>query len=263
MAHRGMKFGIFLAPFHRVGENPTLALDRDMELIEWLDHLGYDEAWIGEHHSAGWELIAVAGDHDRGRRRAHAAHHARLGRDQPAVPPSAAGRQSLRPARSHDARARHARLRARARWCRTPYMMGIEPSTQRRRMDESLDAIMALAPVRRAGHDEDRLVRAARGAAPSGAVHVSALSPSRWRACSRRPASPPRASTASACSRSARACRAARGPRRALEDRRGDGGRRTARRWTAPSGASSSTCTWPRTTSSPCARCTRASGTRP
>ena len=58
MAHRGMKFGIFLAPFHRVGENPTLAIDRDMELIEWLDHLGYDEVWIGEHHSAGWELIA-------------------------------------------------------------------------------------------------------------------------------------------------------------------------------------------------------------
>ena len=58
MAHRGLKFGIFLAPFHRVGENPTLALARDMELIEWLDHLGYDEAWIGEHHSAGWELIA-------------------------------------------------------------------------------------------------------------------------------------------------------------------------------------------------------------
>jgi alkanesulfonate monooxygenase SsuD/methylene tetrahydromethanopterin reductase-like flavin-dependent oxidoreductase (luciferase family) len=53
-----MKFGIFLTPFHRVGENPTLAIDRDMELIEWLDHLGYDEVWIGEHHSAGWELIA-------------------------------------------------------------------------------------------------------------------------------------------------------------------------------------------------------------
>src|SRR5947199_5243856 len=34
MAHTGMKFGIFLAPFHRVGENPTLALARDMELIE-------------------------------------------------------------------------------------------------------------------------------------------------------------------------------------------------------------------------------------
>src|SRR5262245_18269065 len=60
MTHRGLKFGIFLAPFHRVGENPTLAIGRDMELIEWLDHLGYDEAWIGEHHSAGWGLIATA-----------------------------------------------------------------------------------------------------------------------------------------------------------------------------------------------------------
>ena len=44
-----MSFGIFLAPFHRVGENPTLALERDLELLEWLDALGYDEAWIGEH----------------------------------------------------------------------------------------------------------------------------------------------------------------------------------------------------------------------
>jgi limonene 1,2-monooxygenase len=58
MAHRGLKFGIFLAPFHKVGENPTLAIGRDVELLQWLDELGYDEAWIGEHHSAGWELIA-------------------------------------------------------------------------------------------------------------------------------------------------------------------------------------------------------------
>jgi hypothetical protein len=53
-----MTFGIFLAPFHRVGENPTLALERDLELLQWLDHPGYDEAWIGEHHSAGWETMA-------------------------------------------------------------------------------------------------------------------------------------------------------------------------------------------------------------
>jgi len=33
-----MKFGIFLAPFHELGENPTLAIHRDLELIEWLDH---------------------------------------------------------------------------------------------------------------------------------------------------------------------------------------------------------------------------------
>ncbi len=53
-----MKFGVFMAPFHRPGENPTLALERDMELIEWLDTLGFDQAYIGEHHSAGWETIA-------------------------------------------------------------------------------------------------------------------------------------------------------------------------------------------------------------
>lgn len=51
-------FGIFLAPFHRFGENPTLALHRDLELVAHLDRLGYDEAWIGEHHSAGSEIIA-------------------------------------------------------------------------------------------------------------------------------------------------------------------------------------------------------------
>ena len=53
-----MKFSIFMAPFHRVGENPTLALERDLELIQWLDVLGFDQAYIGEHHSAGWETIA-------------------------------------------------------------------------------------------------------------------------------------------------------------------------------------------------------------
>ena len=53
-----MKFGIFMAPFHRVGENPTLCFERDMQLIEWLDSLGYEEAFIGEHHSSGWEIIS-------------------------------------------------------------------------------------------------------------------------------------------------------------------------------------------------------------
>ncbi len=53
-----LRFGIFMAPFHPAGENPTLALQRDLELIEHLDMLGFDEAWIGEHHSAGSEIIA-------------------------------------------------------------------------------------------------------------------------------------------------------------------------------------------------------------
>ena len=53
-----LRFGAFLAPYHDPRENPTLALQRDLELIELLDRLGFDEAWIGEHHSTGWETIA-------------------------------------------------------------------------------------------------------------------------------------------------------------------------------------------------------------
>ncbi|HEV2310172.1 MAG TPA: LLM class flavin-dependent oxidoreductase, partial [Acidimicrobiia bacterium] len=53
-----MRFGIFLAPFHDVGQSPTVALERDLELLVHLDRLGFDEAWIGEHHSGGFELIA-------------------------------------------------------------------------------------------------------------------------------------------------------------------------------------------------------------
>src|SRR6202140_1489047 len=53
-----LRSGIFLAPFHPTEEDPTLAIRRDLELIEWLDKLGYEEAWIGEHHSAGFEIIS-------------------------------------------------------------------------------------------------------------------------------------------------------------------------------------------------------------
>ena len=53
-----MRFGIFMAPFHPAGVNPTVLLDGDLALIEDLDRLGFEEAWIGEHHSAGSEIIA-------------------------------------------------------------------------------------------------------------------------------------------------------------------------------------------------------------
>ena len=53
-----MHSGIFLAPFHPTDEDPTLALRRDIDLIVHLDRIGFDEAWIGEHHSAGYEIIA-------------------------------------------------------------------------------------------------------------------------------------------------------------------------------------------------------------
>ena len=54
----GMRFGIFMGPYHRPDLNPVMAFQQDMETIVNLDRLGFDEAWIGEHHSGGIETIA-------------------------------------------------------------------------------------------------------------------------------------------------------------------------------------------------------------
>jgi limonene 1,2-monooxygenase len=52
-----MKFGFFMMPSHHHTENPTLAFERDLELIEYAESLGFDEFWVGEHHTGGWETI--------------------------------------------------------------------------------------------------------------------------------------------------------------------------------------------------------------
>ena len=58
MAQSRLRFGAFIPPHSPPDENPILALEHDMELVEWMDKLNYDEAWIGEHHSGGWEITA-------------------------------------------------------------------------------------------------------------------------------------------------------------------------------------------------------------
>ncbi len=53
-----LKFGTFMAPFHcPVGQDPTYAIERDLAVLQHMDMLGFEEAWIGEHHSCGHELI--------------------------------------------------------------------------------------------------------------------------------------------------------------------------------------------------------------
>ncbi|WP_319456981.1 MULTISPECIES: LLM class flavin-dependent oxidoreductase [unclassified Mycobacterium] len=53
-----MRFGLALFPHHTdIGEDPTLQLERDLELAVQADRLGYDEVWFGEHHSSGVEII--------------------------------------------------------------------------------------------------------------------------------------------------------------------------------------------------------------
>jgi limonene 1,2-monooxygenase len=68
-----LRHGVFVVPFHAMNENPTQCIRRDMHLCELLDDLGFDEAWVGEHHSAGMEIIAspevfIAGAAERTRR---------------------------------------------------------------------------------------------------------------------------------------------------------------------------------------------------
>jgi limonene 1,2-monooxygenase len=147
MAHDGLRFGIFLAPFHRVGDNPTLAMGRDLELIQWLDHLGYDEAWIGEHHSAGWEIIAspeifigVAADRTR---------HIMLGSGVTSLPyhhPLMVAQRFVQ--LDHMTRGRSMLGCGPGALVSDAYMMGIEAETQRIRMDQSLGAIMRLLEAR-------------------------------------------------------------------------------------------------------------------
>lgn len=52
-----LQFGIFIGPYHRPSLNPTVSFEYDLGIIENLDRLGFDECWIGEHHSGGIETI--------------------------------------------------------------------------------------------------------------------------------------------------------------------------------------------------------------
>ena len=138
-----LKFGIFLAPFHALNENPTQALERDMQLLEHLDVLGYDEAWIGEHHSGGFEIIAcpevfIAGAAARTR-------HIRLGTGVVSLPYhhpfTVAGRVTLL---DHMMRGRFLFGVGPGALVGDAYRMGIDPAQQRRMMNESLDALIPL-----------------------------------------------------------------------------------------------------------------------
>jgi limonene 1,2-monooxygenase len=138
-----LKFGIFLAPFHPVGQNPTLALGRDLELIEHLDALGFDEAWIGEHHSAGYEIIAspevfIAAAAQRTK-------HIRLGTGVSSLPYHhpfmLADRLVLL---DHLTRGRLMIGVGPGALPSDAFMMGIDPAKQRDMMEESLEAMLAL-----------------------------------------------------------------------------------------------------------------------
>ena len=156
-----MSFGVFLAPYHPLGDSPLVTFRRDLQLIERCDELGFDEAWVGEHHSAAWENIA-----------------------DPAVFLAAAGprTQRIRLGSGVVSLPYHHPMMVADRFVQLDYlthgramlgvgpgalvsdamMMGIDPVTQRPRMDEALGVIVRLL-ARRGRHARQRLVRAPRG----------------------------------------------------------------------------------------------------
>ncbi|WP_155359916.1 LLM class flavin-dependent oxidoreductase [Acrocarpospora macrocephala] len=149
-----MKFGIFLGPWHKVGMNPTLALQRDLELIELLDRLGFDEAWYGEHHSGGVEILAspelmIAAAAQRTRR-------IKLGTGVASLPyhqPFMLADRILQ--LDHLTRGRMMFGVGPGQLLKDARMMGIETSTQRERMEEALQVILRLFKGETVTHKSD------------------------------------------------------------------------------------------------------------
>jgi limonene 1,2-monooxygenase len=143
MTNGRLRCGIFMAPFHPVDEDPTMAIRRDIELVEYLDEIGFDEAWIGEHHSAGFEIISspelfIAAAAERTKR-------IRLGTGVISLPyhnPMMVADRIIQ--LDHMTRGRVMFGAGPGLLPSDAFMLGIHPSQQRERMAESLDVILRL-----------------------------------------------------------------------------------------------------------------------
>jgi limonene 1,2-monooxygenase len=138
-----LRFGAFIPPFHSLGEDPTTALWRDLDLIQWIDELGLDEAWVGEHHSGGWSPISspevfLAAAAERTRR-------IKLGTGVVSLPyhqPLMVANRMVQ--LDHQSRGRAMLGMGAGVSAADAHMLGIAPSNQRRMMAESLEALVQL-----------------------------------------------------------------------------------------------------------------------
>lgn len=141
MSNIPLRHGVFLPPFHPMNENPAACMERDLELMQWLDRLGFHEAWIGEHHSAGWEtisspelFIAVAAERTK---------WIRFGTGVISLPyhnPLMTANRIIQ--LDHHTRGRVMFGAGPGLLASDALMMGIDPNTQRDRMAEALDVIL-------------------------------------------------------------------------------------------------------------------------
>jgi limonene 1,2-monooxygenase len=151
---RQLGAGIFLPPFHPNDEDPTLCMQRDFELVEFLDKLGYDEAWIGEHHSGGYEIygspeLFIAAAAERTKR-------IRLGTGVISLPyhnPLMVADRMVQ--LDHQTRGRAMFGVGPGLLVSDAAMLGISPATQRDRMVESLEIIIRLLDGEVVTYDSD------------------------------------------------------------------------------------------------------------
>jgi limonene 1,2-monooxygenase len=138
-----LRFGGFLPPFHSLGEDPSACMWRDLDLITWMDELGLDEAWVGEHHSGGWSVISspelfLAAAAERTRR-------IMLGTGVVSLPyhhPLMVADRLVQ--LDHQTRGRVMLGMGAGVSPADAHMLGIAPTDQRRMMAESLDALVHL-----------------------------------------------------------------------------------------------------------------------
>src|ERR1043165_8035332 len=149
-----LRFGVFLAPHHPIGEHPTLQLRRDIELAELCDRLGFDEFWGGDHHSGGWETIAspelfLAAAGERTQR-------IRLGTGVVSLPYHHPFNVAQRMVQlDHMGGGRVIFGTGPGALPSDAYMLGIDPMTQRDRQDEAIGIIKRLFAGERVTHESD------------------------------------------------------------------------------------------------------------
>lgn len=138
-----MRFGAFLAPYHPLDADPALQLRRDLDLMEHLDHLGFDEAWMGEHHFTGAEIVPapdvfIAAAAERTQRIRFGTGVTSLPYHHPLITVDRITQLDLQ------TRGRVTLGTGPGKIPLDAHMMGIDPSDQRRRQGEALEAITRL-----------------------------------------------------------------------------------------------------------------------
>ena len=149
-----MKFGAFLAPHHPIGEHPMLQMRNDIKFATQLDALGYDEFWVGEHHSTGWEMIAspemflaAVGEHT---------HRIKLGTGVVSLPyhhPFTIAQRMVQ--LDHMTGGRVIFGTGPGALPSDAHMLGIDPMTQRDRQDEAIGVIKRLFAGERVSQKSD------------------------------------------------------------------------------------------------------------